>query len=112
MAQAGVVHCHSGQSTNMDFDDEEVLAYYITFMKPDLTNNVHCKGEVPVEELEVLLRSLAMRLDNESIKPKPHHIPTSPATLNSSLLFIHTYINTYINTYYVYIVSFAFPTLA
>ena len=41
----------------MDFDDEEVLAYYITLMKS--------ASQLP----KVFdIRSLAMRLDNESIK--------------------------------------------
>ncbi|CAE7757085.1 Clec16a, partial [Symbiodinium necroappetens] len=55
-------------STNMDFDDEEVLAYYITLMK-----------------------SLAMRLDNESIKFFfiQHPEPSFPLYIEATKFFSH-----------------------
>ncbi|CAE7205074.1 CLEC16A [Symbiodinium sp. KB8] len=61
-------HVNKLMSTNMDFDDEEVLAYYITLMK-----------------------SLAMRLDNESIKFFfiQHPEPSFPLYIEATKFFSH-----------------------
>lgn len=61
-------HVNRLMSTNMDFDDEEVLAYYITLMK-----------------------SLAMRLDNESIKFFfiQHPEPAFPLYIEAAKFFSH-----------------------
>lgn len=61
-------HVNRLMSTNMDFDDEEVLAYYITLMK-----------------------SLAMRLDNESIKFFfiQHPEPSFPLYIEATKFFSH-----------------------
>ena len=58
------------KSTNMDFDDEDVLAYYITLMKPKAQFK-RVNAFVGVLCWRCCARSLAMRLDNESIKPVP-----------------------------------------
>jgi len=61
-------HVNRLMSTSMDFDDEEVLAYYITLMK-----------------------SLAMRLDNESIKFFfiQHPEPSFPLYIEATKFFSH-----------------------
>ncbi|CAJ1362356.1 unnamed protein product [Effrenium voratum] len=61
-------HVNRLMSTNMDFDDEEVLAYYITLMK-----------------------SLAMRLDSESIKFFfiQHPEPAFPLYIEATKFFSH-----------------------